>query len=183
MAAKQNIEISHDLLESEETRIKLAKHLNELVDIPLIGEAHEEAILVAAIDQAAKVIQDVLPVDVVKTLRGDSSEGIAKTKALVIDRINERVDLIGLSEEQEKVFLETLVDVLIDSYVGGTQVQFLFLDAEEQEELLLEMRSQATREDEFSRRRFEREQQSVQAELKDIDTKLEEIRRTKASQQ
>jgi hypothetical protein len=70
----------------------------------------QHLLLVAVLD-CAKILQNLFPEDAIKSLSGESPEGIAKFKTLVIDRVNERVDLIGMSEQQERAFVESLVDI------------------------------------------------------------------------
>jgi hypothetical protein len=153
----------------------MVEHMNRIVDIPLLGEGQEEKLLTSAVEACAHVIENVLPQEVAKALSGESPDGIAKTKALVVNRINEQVDLIGLSEEQEKSLIETLVDLIINEYVDGTQAEYLFLDITGQEELLKERRDQVIREGEFSKRRFQREQKNVASKLERIDGRIEQV--------
>jgi hypothetical protein len=175
LISKTKIRFSQDLLASEETRRAMVEHMNRIVDIPLLGEGQEEKLLTSAVEACAHVIENVLPQEVVKALSGESPDGIAKTKALVVNRINEQVDLIGLSEEQEKSLIETLVDLIINEYVDGTQAEYLFLDITGQEELLKERRDQVIREGEFSKRRFQREQKNVASKLERIDGRIEQV--------
>lgn len=179
VVAKNQIQLSHDLLGSAETRRAMVAHINEIVDIPLVGEDQEDILLASAVEICAKAVQDILPGDVIKALSGESPDGIAKTKSLVVDRINEKVDLIGFSEKQERCFIETLVDLLINECVDGTQVEYIFLDAEGQEALLKERRNQVVREGKFSERRFQREQKSVASKLQRIDDRIDEARKRK----
>ena len=168
--------MSRDLLQSEETRKAMVVRINDVIDFPLIGEDQEEALLLAAVEKCAAIIEQVLPEDFVKALSGETPGGIAKTKSLVVDRINEKANFFGLfSEEQEKSFIETMVDIMISEQVDDTDAEFLFLDTAGQEALWQERRMEVEREVEFSKRRFKREQKNLEAKLKRIDVRLDEV--------
>lgn len=167
------LQVSRDLLGSDESRAQLVKSINAAVDIPILGEAEEEAILTTAVGMCADTLQALLPPDLIESLKGESPEGLVRMKEYLITTVNERVNLAGLSEEQEQVLIESMVDILIDTYVDDTDAEFLLLTKEEQQATLEERADKLSRELELSTRRYEREQQNLAAQYERIQSRLE----------
>ena len=167
------LQLSRDILGSDESRAKLVKAINAAVDVPILGESEEEAILTTAVNMCAETLQTLLPPDLIETLKGESPDGLLRMKEYLIVRVNERVDIAGLSEEQEQVLVEKMVDILIDTYVDDTEAEFLLLTKEEQQATLEEREAVLTREIELSTKRYEREQQNLAAQLARIQLRLQ----------
>lgn len=166
------LQVSRDILGSDESRAQLVKAINAAVDIPILGESEEEAILTTAVGLCADTLQALLPPDLIETLKGESPEGLVRMKEYLILTVNEKVDLVGLSEEQEKVLIESMIEILIDTYVDDTEAEFLLLTKEEQQSLLEERAALLEREMELSTRRYEREQQNLAAKYERIQLRL-----------
>jgi hypothetical protein len=50
------------------------------------------------LEASADRLLEVLPPQLIDVLRGEDMEGIEKTKAFVVQQLNERLDIVGLSE-------------------------------------------------------------------------------------
>ena len=175
-------EASRDLFSSEESRAKLVQAINAAVNVPFLGEADEESILMAAVGMCAETLQVLLTPEIIETLKGESPDGLLHMKQYLISTVNEWVDIVGLSEDQEKVLVETLVEILIDTYVDDTEAEFLLLSKDEQREMLEERCAIIGREMELSKRRYEREQQALAAKLERAQLRLRGIDGSSAPQ-
>jgi len=169
------LQVSQDLLSSEESRAKLVEAINAAVDIPIFDETQEQSLLIAAVASCAQTLQALLPPELIETLKGESPDGIAKMKEYLIATVNERVDLAGLSEEQERTLIETTVEILIDAYVDETEAKLLLLTKDEQREELMQRQALLEYERELSQRKYEREQQNLRAKLERINERLEQL--------
>jgi len=169
------LEVGRDILGGDESRAKLVQAINAAVDVPILGESEEEAILTTAVGMCAELLQTLLPPDLIETLKGESPEGLLRMKEYLITTVNAKVDLVGLSEEQEQVLVEKMVEILIDTYVDDTEAEFLLLTKEEQQSTLEEKATSLNREMESSTRRYQREQQNLAAQLERIQLRLQSV--------
>ena len=174
--------VSRDLLGDESSRRDLAKAINEAVDIPLLDETQEEEVLILAVASCGDTLQTLLPPEFVETLKGERPEALLEIKQFLVQKVNEKVDLVGLNEEQEQVLIEKTVDILVDKYVDGTEVEFMLMGKEEQLTKLEEKKLLLEREIELSKQRFEREQENLAARMERINLKMKEARRGKVAQ-
>lgn len=169
-----NLASGRDLLTSPERRKKLAKTINKVVDIPLLSEGQEETMLEAAIEQCAATLEHLIPPDLLETLKGESPQGLAEMKESLIVTVNEKVDLIGFSEEQEAELIRSMIQLLIDEYANDIETEMLLLTEVEQQERLQEKITELEWELTASRARFQREQDNLQAQLDRLKTQLNE---------
>ena len=167
------MKVSRELFGTKESQQKLAEAVNKAVDIPLLDEKQEERILIAAVQNCAETLHSLLPPELIEILKGEQPDSISAMKDWMVDKVNQKVDLFGFDEKQEKALIEALVDVLIDQYVDGTEMEFLLFSDEEQRESLQEKCSLLEREIEISRDRFEREQRNLNARLERLRSRLE----------
>jgi hypothetical protein len=163
------LELSKDLLSSPESRRKLAQTIHEAVDIPFLNES----VLNQVVDVCASTLQQVLPPSLIEILKGESPEGVANMKEYVIQTVNEKVNLIGFNEEQEEAMIRTVVvDILLDTYLDGTQVEFLVFPKAERLAKLQEKKEELQKDIELSQLRFAREQSNLQAKLGRIQARF-----------
>ena len=181
---KTELEVSHDLLTSEESRAKLVEAINAAVDVPILDESQEERVLSVAVASCAETLQTLLPPELIETLKGESPDAIAEMKEYLITTVNERVDLVGLSEDQERILIETMVQILIDTYVDETEAEFLLLTQDEQREELMQRQALLEYQMEVSQRKYEREQKNLGAKIDRINERLKALgspKKTKAT--
>jgi hypothetical protein len=90
--------------------------------------------------------------------------------------VNEKVDLIGLSEDQESSLIRTMIDLLIESYVDPTATNLLRLkqnQASDDPRAALQRQVQLIQRDiELSRVRFEREQANLQSQRDALEAQI-----------
>jgi hypothetical protein len=175
------LEDSRVLLGGPEARSKLAASIDQAIELPLpLGDAQRLALISQAVDAASDILTKFLPPDLLDTLKGESPDGLLKMKEYVIDNVNAKVDLVGFNEEQERLMIETMVNLLIDEYVDETDAEFLLMTPQEQLERLQERKRVLERERTFSQRRFEREVESIDVKLARIDKQLKELSQSKS---
>jgi len=156
---------SRKLLDSDESRRVLAQALNDQVDIPLLDEDQELGLLEKAVTACAGAIESVLPTELVDTLRGERPETVRETKAFLVAKVNEKVDLVGFSEEQEAALIAKMVDLLVSSFIDGTDMEFLLLNDDEKLTKVEEKRALLQRELQVNKERHAREIHNLQAKL------------------
>lgn len=105
---------SQALLSCPERRRQLAIKINQMVDIPLLGEEQEEKILVSAVEKCANTLQQLLPPELLRNLQRETPQGLSDMKDYLIQSVNAKVDLLGFTEEQEAAMISAMIDILID---------------------------------------------------------------------
>jgi len=167
------ISTAQGLLAGREGRMKMARIMNGRVDFPLIGEEGEEELLLRALDACADRLVEALPAELIDALRGQrNSESLLKTKEFVVATINRKVNILGLTEDQEEWIIQNLVDVFIDALIGDTEAELLLMSEEEQREALVERRLILKRKMDVARRRYEAERSNLEAQVRRIDERL-----------
>ena len=110
-----NLQVSRELLGGPESRLQLAKSIDKQIEFPLpLENAQRLALIGKAIDTSADLLTKLLPPELLETLKGESPEGLLKTKEYLIDTVNAKVDLVGFNEEKERRLIETMINLLID---------------------------------------------------------------------
>lgn len=176
-----NLQVSRSLLGGPESRLALAKSIDAKIDFPLpLDQGQRLALISKALDSSADMMTKLLPPDMLESLKGESPEGLLKMKEYLIDAVNEKIDLMGVNEEQERKLIETMINLLIDEYVDDTDAEFLLLTQEEQQARLEEKKQGLEREKAFSQRRYEREQSNIDRKLERIKARIKSIRREKS---
>lgn len=179
---KTNIAASRDLLSNDpEKRQLLVAAINKAVDIPILDEDQELSLIANAVDSSADMLQSMLPPDMLETLKGETPESIGKMKEYVITTANEKLNIVGLSEEQERSLIETMVSILIDTYVDDADSQFLLMSAEEQLAKLIGMKETLERKQMFSQRAYEREQERMAIKMERLDSRIKVLGKKKRS--
>lgn len=110
------------LMDQQEQR-RIAKIVNALIDIPLVGEELEQTIFEHAVGLVDRALEDVLPTAFGELLH-NAEQGIDKDQARqfsnrLVEAVNRRVDLPYLNEEQEYRLLQTVVDPLVKGMLTG----------------------------------------------------------------
>lgn len=177
---KASVGASTDLLGDASSRRNLVEAINAAVDVPILNEQQETSLIQIAVDASSGVIKTLLPEDIIETLKGENPQTIANMKEFVIKTVNEKVDLVGLDEDQERKVIETLVNILIDQYVDDTEAEFLLLTADGQTALLEEKKETLQRKKVLSERRYEREQLTLNMKLDRIEQRLKKARRSRS---
>jgi hypothetical protein len=89
--------VSRDILGTKESRASLVKAINQAVNLPILGETAEAALLQSAVEMCAETLQALLPPELIETIKGESPDGLLRMKKYLIAQVNKRVDLAGLS--------------------------------------------------------------------------------------
>ena len=104
---------------TQEQIARLADTLNEMVDIPFVGEGREKDILVSALGTINGKLGEVGPefhgiIQAIADGKVDDGE-MGGMKARAVEILNARVDVPFVGEGTEAAVLERVVDALIDS--------------------------------------------------------------------
>jgi hypothetical protein len=174
------IQTSVDLMGSPQDQDKLVKTIHAKCNLPFVDDTQQEKVIRMAVEASAGVVSSILPPDLVQVLRRESPNGIVKMKEYVVTAINSKVDIVGLSKEQQRMLVEKLVDILIDEYLAdGTDTEYVLLgntDIDEQEEYWLVTKARLQREQTLSRLRFEREQKNLALQLETVQQRIQSVR-------
>jgi len=168
------VETAQELLKGKEGRRKLAEALNARLDFPILNEEGEQDLLERALDACSDRLVEVLPRELVEALKGESCDGLEKTKEFVVVSLNRKVDIIGLTEDQERQLIEMLVDVCVDILIGDTEVELILMNPEERINALEERTVVLTRQLEISKKRHEAEQANLVAQIRRIEERIGE---------
>ena len=164
------VETAQELIEGKEGRSKLAQALNAKLDFPILNEEAEQDLLERALDACADRLLQVLPSEMIDALRGESSyEGLEKAKAFIVANINRKVDVIGLTEDQEAQLIATLVDLVVDLVIGDTELELLLMNPEERISALQEREVALRRQLEITKKRHEAELTNLEAQIRRIE--------------
>ncbi len=111
------------MLMSQEEQQRIAKIVNALIDIPLVGEELEQTIFEHAVGIVDRALEDVLPVAFGELMR-NADKGIDKDHARkfserLVEAVNMRIDLPYLDEDQEYRLLQTVIDPLGKGMLTG----------------------------------------------------------------
>lgn len=107
---------------SNEQVIYIAEKINEKVNLPILGEKAEFAIIKKAVEKVLKVLDNEIPEEYLDFLE-DTSEGfdpeqganIQLLKNNIVEFVNKKVDIPLLGENTEKKVFTAGVDVLFDA--------------------------------------------------------------------
>ncbi|HKI89849.1 MAG TPA: hypothetical protein VKA38_12540 [Draconibacterium sp.] len=100
----------------------IAEKINEKVDLPVLGEKAEFAIIKKAVKKVLKLLEDEIPEEYLDFLQ-DTAKGfdpeqgtnIQLIKDNIVEFVNKKVDIPLLGEDTEKEVFSVAVDVLIDA--------------------------------------------------------------------
>lgn len=178
-----NLELSRDLLGGPKAREKLVHALDQQIQenmaifSSLVNDQQRLELISQAVDACAVFLYKLLPPDLYKTLREESPQGLLEMKDYLVDTVNKKVDLLGFDETQEREFIITMVNLLIDEYVADDSIASLFLTPQEQVDRLEEKRAALQREKVLSQRRYTREQGRLDEQLTQVESRLQQVRR------
>jgi hypothetical protein len=177
--------LAQDLLGTPEGRKVLIQKINAAVDIPIFNEQQEERIFTAAVEACASTLQFLFPPELLRTLKGETDHNnLMEMKQFLILKVNEKVDLVGLNEQQEESLIRTMVDLLIESYVDPTAASILLLNKKETyEDKDINQRLNDLKEDAaalqrkitLSTTRYEREQSNLISQLNEIKREIQAL--------
>lgn len=167
------VETAQELLEGQEGRSKLAQVLNAKLDFPILNEEAEQDLLERALDACADRLLEVLPSEMIDALRGErSNEGLESTKGFIVASINRKVDIIGLTEDQEAQLIAILVDMVVDLVIGDTELELLLMNPEERISALQEREVALRRQLEITKKRHEAELTNLEAQIRRIEERI-----------
>ena len=166
------VETTQELLEGKEGRRKLAEALNARLDFPMLNEEGEKDLLERALDACSDRLAEVLPRELVEALKGENCDGLENTKEFVVASLNRKVDIIGLTEDQEQELIKMLVDFVVDIAIGDTEVELLLMNPEERITALEERKVVLTRQLEISKKRHEAEKANLMAQIRRIERRI-----------
>ena len=166
------VETTQELLEGKEGRRKLAEALNARLDFPMLNEEGEQDLLERALDACSDRLVEVLPRELVEALKGENCDGLESTKEFVVASFNRKVDIIGLTEDQEQQLIKMLVDFVVDIAIGDTEVELLLMNPEERITALEERKVVLRRQLEISKKRHEAEQANMIAQIMRIERRI-----------
>ena len=162
------VETTQELLEGKEGRRKLA----EALDFPILNEEGEQDLLERALDACSDRLAEVLPRELVEALKGENCDGLENTKEFVVASLNRKVDIIGLTEDQEQELIKMLVDFVVDIAIGDTEVELLLMNPEERITAWEERKVVLTRQLEISKKRHEAEKANLMAQIRRIERRI-----------
>ena len=125
-----------------------------------------------ALDACSDRLAEVLPRELVEALKGENCDGLENTKEFVVASLNRKVDIIGLTEDQEKELIKMLVDFVVDIAIGDTEVELLLMNPEERITALEERKVVLTRQLEISKKRHEAEKANLMAQIRRIERRI-----------
>lgn len=107
----------------------LAEKINEKVNLPILGEQAEFALIKKAIYKILDVLEDEVPEEFVDFLE-DTAQGFDPGQAVDIELVknnlvafvNAKVNLPLVGEETEKKIFSTLADVLFEAMTQGKKL-------------------------------------------------------------
>ena len=166
------VETTQELLEGKEGRRKLAEALNARLDFPMLNEEGEQDLLERALDACSDRLAEVLPRELVEALKGENCDGLENTKEFVVASLNRKVDIIGLTEDQEQELIKMLVDFVVDIAIGDTEVELLLMNPEERITAWEERKVVLTRQLEISKKRHEAEKANLMAQIRRIERRI-----------
>lgn len=166
------VETTQELLEGKEGRRKLAEALNARLNFPVLNEEGEQDLLERALDACSDRLAEVLPRELVEALKGENCDGLENTKEFVVASLNRKVDIIGLTEDQEQELIKMLVDFVVDIAIGDTEVELLLMNPEERITAWEERKVVLTRQLEISKKRHEAEKANLMAQIRRIERRI-----------
>ena len=179
LLAATGLRTSRDLLQDGSSREGLVKKLAAGIDIPLLDKDQEIQLVRVAVDACASTLEKVLPPGLLEALQGESQETIDKMKLYTVENVNRLLDIPGLSDEQQREILESLVNIVVDYYLGGVDSDGNAVNKspKEQLRLLREKRDRIALEEELCERRYAREKVNLRLERKRIKQSIRETKR------
>ncbi len=100
----------------DESRLTLATELNELVDIPILSEDQEQFIAEKLVNACFDVFEMFIPAPIKKILNSTRPEDLKDIRNNLVDRLNEKINLPWVSEEEEKKAFRYIVDFFLSFY-------------------------------------------------------------------
>ena len=99
-----------------ETRSDLATQLNNMIDLPLVGEETEQMLAEQLVNKIFELLESVIPKPIRDVLDSTSPEELKFIRNNLVKRLNEKIDIPGTSEEDEKMVFRFLVDCFLSFY-------------------------------------------------------------------
>lgn len=100
----------------------IAEKLNEKINLPLLGEKAEKAILLMGIRKVLEVMEENMPPEFSQFLTNaaegfepSSEASLKEAKANIVTFVNKKVNLPIIGERAEKQLFQAVVDLLFDA--------------------------------------------------------------------
>jgi hypothetical protein len=175
----QSVAMAQTLLGNKAGQRKLALVLNTKMNFPCLDEHAEEELLLRALEACLEQLLRLLPPELIGVLKCQTSQGLGQTKEIVVKQVNESVDMVGLSEDQEAWLLQNLVNVVVDllsdELIDKTEAKLLLMNPTEQRQELFERQAIVQWKLRLSKRRFENKQSYFQANFEHIQQRMLEL--------
>lgn len=101
---------------NQDSEEDFATMLNDMVDIPFMSEEQEQVIARKLAKSIHNAFETMVPESMREMLMNTSPEELREARANLIDRLNEKIDIPFKTEEEERVYFESIVDFLLKRY-------------------------------------------------------------------
>lgn len=103
---------------SEAARKSLATKLNAMIDIPMMGEEHEQMIAEKLIDMCLGSLESSTPSEAEIVEANGNPEKQKDMQSSMVQKLNGMIDIPFANEEQEAMVLNLIVDYFIKDKMG-----------------------------------------------------------------
>jgi len=165
------------------SRKKLAKRINEKVDIPGLNETQEEAIFVKGVDMLGDFLEKIVPPQYRKSLHACSSEEIAAFKQNIANQIDEKINIPMLPKEYENKMILTFVDHAFDLILDASGLDQVVLTPEVKLQRVEQNIEAAKVELETSKRTAKRRAANLPRKVVALETQRNELKKEIRSHQ
>lgn len=115
---------------SNEQVVYVAKKINKKVNLPVLGEKAEFAIIKKAVTKVLDILEDEIPEEYFDFLE-DTAQGfdpeqgtnIQFIKNNIVEFVNKKVDIPLLNENTEKEVFAVVIDVIIDAMTKDKKLE------------------------------------------------------------
>jgi len=101
---------------NQDSEDEFATMLNDMIDIPFMSEKKEQKVALKLARSINKAFETLVPEAMRKMLMNSSPEELQEARLNLIDRMNEKIDIPFKSEEKERVYFVSIVDILLKRY-------------------------------------------------------------------
>lgn len=98
---------------SQEARKSLATKLNGMIDIPMLGEEHEQMMAEKLIDMCLGPLESSVPSETELVAANGNPQQQSAMQSSMVQKLNGMIDVPFANEEQEAMVLSLIVDSFI----------------------------------------------------------------------
>lgn len=99
-----------------EHRQTVADELNANVDVPLLGEGQEQVMAEKFVELGFGTLEFFTPTAIKDLIRASSPEELIEVRTNMLDRLNEKINIPFVSEEDERIAYASVVDLFLGYY-------------------------------------------------------------------